>query len=292
MYAQELRERVCDGELLLAPGVFDALSASIVESIGFEAVYLGGYATGAATAHTEPILTMTEMCDRAREITHNVEIPLIVDGDAGFGDAAHTYRAINEYAKAGIAGIHIEDQVYPKRLHYHAGIKRTISTDEMVGKIEAAVESREDHDEDIVIIARTDTARDQRREYETIEDAVSRINTYLSAGADAGLLFPSSTEELQYATEHVDGPVVFVMVEGREPNLTADELDEAGISVTLNALSATVAVTRAVHQLYTNLYQEGHTHLNAEEFNQYQEQIEELIGLPKYYEIEERTDKK
>jgi methylisocitrate lyase len=232
------------------------------------------------------------MCDRAREITEHTSLPLIVDGNAGFGDPAHTYRAVNAYAKAGISGMHIEDQVYPKRLHYHAGIKHTIEEDEMVKKVEAAVQSREDHGEDIVIIARTDTARDNRRETETIEDAVDRVNTYLDAGADAGMLFPASEEELQFAADNVDGPMVFTMVEGRDPHPTTEELNEMGVGCTLYALSATVAAAQRVHQMYSDLAETGYTNLDEDEFNEYSEFVEERIELPKYYDIEASSGKK
>ncbi len=285
----ELLER---DELVVLPGVFDGLTATIVEDLGYEAIYQGGYATGASTAITEPIISAPEMCDRAREITESVDVPLLVDGNAGFGDPAHTYRSVNAYVNAGISGIHIEDQVHPKRLHYHAGIKRIIGVDEMLDKVEAAVQARQDHDHDIAIVARSDAARDQRREDERIEDAVERVNQYLNAGADAAMVFPSTEAELRYAANHIDGPFIFTLVEGREPRPSTDELDEIGVSAVLYAISATVAAGQRIHDLYSTLQETGETGLDMEAFNQTQSMVEDRIGLPKYYDIEERTGKK
>lgn len=292
MTQTDLLRLIESDELLVAPGVCDGLTASIVAELGYEAIYLGGYATGAATAHTEPMITMSEMVDRAREITSNVDRPVIVDGNAGFGDPAHTYRSVKEYAKAGIGAIHIEDQVYPKRLHYHAGIKRITDAEAMVEKVNAADQSRIENDLDIVLIARSDAARAQRREYETIDEAIRRVNLYLDAGADAAMVFPANEAELRQAVEEIEGPMVFTMHEGREPNLTTDELDDIGVAVSLNAISATVAIAKSIRKIYTRLREEGHTGLDMDEFQEFQSYIETRIGLDRYYEIEERTGKK
>lgn len=299
MSAQELRNLLQSDESLIAPGVFDGLTATIVERIGFDACYMGGWTTGASTAITEPIITAAEMCDRAGEVVENTDLPVLVDGNAGFGNAPHTYRAVNQYATAGIAGMHIEDQVYPKRLHYHSGrrhggIKRIVDTEEMVHKVEAAVQSKEDHDEDIVIVARSDAARGQRREEhgETIEDAVHRVNTYLDAGAEAAMVFPQTREELAYAVDAVEGPLIFTLVEEREPDISVEEIRELGVGMTIYALSASIATAQAIDGMYTNLMEEGHTGLGDAEYDEYKDFVKECIDLPTYYDIEEREGKK
>lgn len=294
MSAQRLRDLIVADDLLVLPGTFDGLTAAIVESIGFDAVYLGGYATGASTAHTEPVLSMTEMRDRAQSIVENVDVPVLVDGNAGFGNAPHTYRSIRAYAQAGIAGIHIEDQVYPKRLHYHAGRKHITPASEMESKITAATQSIEECGDDIVLIARTDAARGQRRSEhdETIEDAVHRANAYLDAGAEAAMVFPQSTAELAFAVEHIDGPVVFTLVEGRDPVPPIAELDDLGVAAVLYALSATIQTAKSVQELYTGLLHEGVTALEKDDFDRYQTLVEECIGLPRYYDLEASEGKK
>jgi len=292
MRAQELRELVEADELLVAPGCFDALTARLVESLGYDAVYLGGYATGAATAATEPMTTMSEMCDRARELTHNVDVPLTVDGNAGFGNPSHTYRSVQEYAKTGIAGMHIEDQVYPKRLHYHAGRHHIVDPDEMVLKIETAVTAKHEMNEDIFLIARSDANRGNRREFESIEDPVNRINTYLDAGAEAGMLFPQNREELEYAAEHADGALVYVLAEGIDPNPSVELLDDLGYGMVIYPISATVSAIRAIKETYETLERTGNTDISPEEFEETTGEVEELIDLPKFHTIEERAGKK
>lgn len=293
MHAERLRELISDDEILVAPGCFDAMTASIIESLGYESVYQGGWATGAATGATEPMATQTEMCMRAREIIHNVEIPLVVDGNAGFGNPSHTYRAVQEFAKTGIAGLHIEDQVYPKRLHYHAGRHHITEPEEMVEKIEAAVLARDEMHEDIVIIARSDANRGNRREYETIEDSVNRINMYFDAGAEVGMLFPQTRAEMEYVGDNADGPMVYVLAEANdEINLSTDELQELGFAFVIYPISATAAAASAVYEIYENLRETGKTGLQPDEFSEVTGNILEAIGLHRLYDIEERTGRK
>lgn len=293
MHTAELRELIVDrDEILVAPGSYDALSAGIVESLGFESAYLGGWATGASTAATEPMATMTEMCDRAREITHTIDIPLIVDGNAGFGNPAHTYRAVQEFAKTGIAGMHIEDQVYPKRLHYHAGYHHITDPEEMEQKVESAVAAQDEMDEDIVLIARSDANRGNRREFETIEDAVNRVNRYFDAGAEVGMLFPETPEETEYVADHADGPMMFVLSESRAPYPTTDELDDLGYAAVIYPISASAAAASAIIDRYESLKTTGSTGFDPDEFSEIRERITEIIDLPHFYEIEEAAGNK
>lgn len=290
MKAETLRELVNDDEILVAPGVYDTLTGKIAEDIGFNAIYQGGYATGATTGATEPMASLGDMCDRAREITHNTSTPLIVDGNAGFGNPSHTYRSVQEFANTGIAGMHIEDQVYPKRLHYHAGIKRIVEPDEMVKKIEAAAQARDDINGDIVLIARSDANRGQRRETESIEDAVNRVNQYIDAGAEVGMVFPGDREELEYATNNIDGPFLFTMVESREPVPTIDELDEIGVDIVITAITATLVTAHHMRNMYENLYNDGSPpDIEMETMAELREFVESTIDLPKYYDIEEEA---
>lgn len=289
--AQELRELIHSDDLLITPGVFDAFTAKLAEWVGFEAVYLGGYSTGASTAATEPLATATEMRDQAREIVHNTSVPLAMDGNAGFGAPAHTYRAVQEFAKTGVAAVHIEDQVYPKRLHYHAGQVHLIDTEEMVKKVEAAAQAVAEVDEDIVIMARSDAGRRQRREEEgeTIEDAVDRVNAYLDAGAEVGMVFTRNVEEIEYAQAHIEGPFKFSWIESYDPAPPMDELGEIGIPWVTVPVSINVATLLAVKDMFENLQEEGTTGIDTEDFVQARSEIEKIIELPKYYDIEERA---
>ncbi|MFB6304794.1 MAG: oxaloacetate decarboxylase [Haloferacaceae archaeon] len=286
-----LRDAILDDDLHVTPGVFDALSATIAEREGFDSVYLGGYATGAATAATEPMLTLTEMCDRAREITHATDLPLAVDGGAGYGHPAHTYRAVREFAKTGVSAVHIEDQVYPKRLHYHEGVKHIVPTEEMVAKVEAAAEAVESMPEDVVVVARTDAGRGQRRETEDedVGDVLERVQAYLDAGAEVAMVFPRSMEELRYVVDGASGPVMFPVIEGYTPYPTTEELDEAGVDWAVYPITPTVAATRALVDSYRSIRDAGVTGVDPHRFEDVRGYIEECIDLPTYYDIEERA---
>jgi methylisocitrate lyase len=300
MSGEQLSELIESDEIAVAPGVFDGLTAKVVEDIGFDALYLGGFVVGSSITASEPMTTMTEMVERARHITNNTDLPLIVDGNAGFGNPSHTYRTIKEFSNAGIAAIHIEDQVYPKRMNYfqtedRQGQKHVTDVEEMQHKIRAAVEAKEDSDSDIQIIARSDAARDQRREFETMEDAVDRVNAYFDAGADAGLLFPATNEEAEYVAEHTDGSMLYVMLENRQPvesRLSASELEEMGYEFAAYPISATVAATDAVKETYENLYETGDTEMDKDGFQETRNYINRIIGLHKFYEMEDRTSGK
>lgn len=298
----QLRELLIeDDEILVLPGVFDAFTAKLVESIGFPAVYLGGYSTGVSTALTEQMTTRTKMVEKAREIVHAVDSPLVVDGDGGFGNPSHTYTTVSEYAKTGIAGIHIEDQLYPKRMHYHEGRHHIIDIGEMENKIKAATSAKEDSGSEIVLIARSDAARGERRQSETIGEAIDRINQYFAAGAEAGMVFPSSNEDTKFAVEQADGPMIHVSLESGwgwdtndnyEPSLTVEELDELGYAGVIFCCSATVAAAKSVKNIYKNVYERGQTGLDAEEFQQLRKEIDDIINIPHYYDIESESGKK
>src|SRR5687767_10274527 len=188
----KLRALLREKKFLHMPSVYDAIGGRLVQSLGYEATYVGGYVSGGSTAVTEPLLTMTEQIKLAADIAQSIEIPLIVDGGAGFGDPLHTMRTVRECIRAGIAGVHIEDQLYPKRAHYHKYVVHGIPVEEFIEKIEYSVKQREECDHDFVIIARTDTCRALG-----LEEASMRLNRAAEVGADLGLLFPRNPAEAE-----------------------------------------------------------------------------------------------
>ena len=135
------------------------IGGRLVESLGFEATYIGGYVTGGSTAITEPLLTMNEQIDPARHIAQNINIPLLADAGSGWGEPIHTMRTMREFIRAGVAGIHLEDALYPKRAHYHKYVVHGVPVEEFVEKVEYSCKERDRSDPDFVIIARTDTCR-------------------------------------------------------------------------------------------------------------------------------------
>jgi hypothetical protein len=149
----ELRALLRNQTFLHMPSVYDAIGGRLVQSLQYEAVYVGGYVTGGSSAVTEPLLTMTEQVALAGHIAQSVDLPLIADAGAGFGEPLHTMRTVREFIRHGVAGIHIEDQLYPKRAHYHKYIVHGIPVEEFVDKIKFACKQRDESDPDFVIIA-------------------------------------------------------------------------------------------------------------------------------------------
>ncbi len=222
----KLRELLKAGTFLHMPAVYDALGGRLVQSLGYEAAYVGGYVTGGSMAVTEPLLTMTEQVKLSGDVAQSIGIPLVVDAGAGFGEPLHTMRTVREFIRHGVAGVHIEDQLYPKRAHYHKYVVHGVPVEEFVDKIEYAVRQREESDPDFVIIARTDTCRALG-----LEEASMRLNRAADVGADLGLLFPRTPQEAEEAPRKCRLPLVYVQSRGNRdgrPIFTRQELMDMG----------------------------------------------------------------
>src|SRR5215471_64272 len=278
-------------ELLASPGVIhapiahDPLTAKIAERVGFACLDLGGYALGVSSCVPEPLLCLEELLIATRRITATVNIPLMVDGGAGFGDATYVVRLIRELERSGAASVHIEDQVYPKRIHYHKGIEHVISAEEMCEKIEYAVRARQDPD--FVIAARTDSMR--THDY---AEGIRRANLYVEAGADMVMIFPNSVEEAMKAPREVRAPLIYVNSEGNRlgrPILSLQELESAGYKMVNDAISAINVIYGCVYDLFSRMKQTGRTGLDSAAAIKTRKAIEDTIGLDEYYQIEAHT---
>src|SRR5207237_1211854 len=186
-----LRRLLKKKDFVYMPVAYDALGGRLLQSLGFECAYTGGFVTGASRCTSEPLLTMDEQLRVAGDVAAAIDIPLVVDGGAGFGEPLHTMRTVRECIRAGIAGAHIEDQLYPKRAHYHKYVAHAVPRKEFAAKIAFACRQRDRSDKDFVVIARTDTCRS-----EGMKEAVARVNIAADAGADLGLIFPRNTDEM------------------------------------------------------------------------------------------------
>lgn len=277
------RKLVMEDDILVLPGAYDALSAKIVEQAGFKAVTLGGYpASGSLLAKPDvSLLTMTEMVSQARYVSEAVDIPLFVDADTGHGNVTNVMRTVREFERAGAAGLFIEDQVFPKRCGHMEG-KQVIPTDEMVVKIKAAVDAR--NDSDLVIMARTDAFA-----VYGIEEAIERGNRYAEAGAD--ILFieaPPSVEDMKRLCREVKAPMSANMVEGgKTPLLTAKELQEIGYSMVSFPLSTLYAAVFGVRLAMETLFKTGTTSGCLDTMVLFNE-FNNLVGLEKVRETETR----
>jgi 2-methylisocitrate lyase-like PEP mutase family enzyme len=191
-----LRALIARGPTLYVPGCYNAMSARVLESAGFEAIYMTGYGTSLSLTGLPDVglTSMSEMVANARYIASAVGIPLIADADTGFGNAINVIRTVREYIGAGVAGLHMEDQVSPKRCGHVAG-RLVIPMEEAVGKIRAAVDARNALDPDFVIIARTDA---RGASGGSLDEALRRANAFLAAGADLAFIEgPTSAEEVR-----------------------------------------------------------------------------------------------
>jgi len=276
-HTTKLRKLIEAEDILMCPGTYDPLMAKLIKRLGFEAMYM----TGAGVSHSTlampdlGLTTMTEMVHRATQLADASELPLICDADTGYGNALNVMRTVREYERAGVAGIHIEDQEMPKRCGHFMG-KSLIETDEMVGKLKAALDARQD--EDFMIIARTDA-----RTAVGFDEALDRAHAYAEAGADV-IFFesPRSVEELTAVPKAIDKPVLANMVEtGLTPLLSASELQDLGYGVVIFAGGLARFLARQAEGFLQNLKNTGTTAAYMDRMNSFQEQ-NDLLELPKF----------
>jgi carboxyvinyl-carboxyphosphonate phosphorylmutase len=280
-----LRELLARPELIVAPGAYDALSARLIAQAGFPAVYMTGYGTAASVLGQPDVglLTMSEMVSRAGALAAVTgDTPLIADADTGYGNPINVRRTIREYERAGVAGVHIEDQIWPKKCGHMEG-KQVIPAEEMVQKILAAVDARQDPD--FVIIARTDA-----NAVHGFEDALRRGQQYRAAGAD--MLFieaPRSLAELQaIGRTFPDVPLLFNWAEsGKTPALPLQEIRALGFKLVIFPVSLLFAVTRTLLELLELLKSGETTHPFASRMVSFG-QFTDLVGLPEIQALERR----
>lgn len=274
-------------EFILAPGIYDALSGLIAEQSGAKAVYL----SGASIAYTRfgrsdiGLVSVSEVYDTLAAITDRIAIPVIVDADTGYGNALNVHRTVRNFERAGACAIQLEDQSFPKRCG-HLADKRLVTQSEMVGKIKAALDARQD--DNTLIIARTDA-----RAVDGFEAALARGAAFKEAGAD--ILFieaPQSLEEMQKitATFATDIPLLANMVEGgKTPIRTANDLEQLGYKMAIFPGGAVRAIALHLQAYYQGLLKEGNNEAFSEkmhDFNSLNEVIgtKELLELGKKYE--------
>ena len=250
-----LRELIARGPTLYVPGCYNAVSARVLEAAGFEAIYMTGYGTSLALTGLPDVglATLTEMAANARYIASAVRVPLIADADTGFGNAINVIRTVREYIGAGVAGLHLEDQVNPKRCGHVAG-RMVIAMEEAVGKVRAAVDARAELDPDFVLIARTDA---RGASGGSLEEAIARANAYLAAGADLAFIEgPTSVEEVRRICAEVKGPVFYNMT-GVSPRFTLEEMRALGIAVCISPNAMLRSALAAMHDLAQQMRREG-----------------------------------
>ncbi|MFW0784847.1 isocitrate lyase/PEP mutase family protein [Gordonia sp. CPCC 206044] len=279
-----LRAAIGGDRPVVVPGACDALSARIAESVGFEAVYMSGFGVAASLLGRPDVglVTASEMADTARRMAAAIDVPLIADADTGYGNAINVIRTVQEYERAGVAAIQLEDQVAPKRCGHMAG-KSVVPAGEMAAKIQAAVDAR--IDPDLAIIARTDAVA-----VTGVADAIDRARRYADAGAD--LLFveaPRTIDEIEaVAAALSDHRLVFNWAEGgRTPGLGLDEIAELGFAMVLYPIGGLLSAVRAIRGYYEVLAADGAPTAVLGDLPAFDE-MTDFLGLPEINALGER----
>lgn len=282
----QLQNLLKSKEILVMPGAYDCLSAMLIQKTGYKAIQCSGYGYAASLLGLPDcgLMTFSEVLEHTRNIVRCVDIPVMADGDTGYGNVVNVVRTVREFEACGCAGVNLEDQIWPKRCGHMAG-KEVISEEEMVEKIRAAAWAR--RDKDFVINARTDA----RQKYGP-EEAVKRAKAYWEAGAD--LIFleaPQSLDELKYfASELVPLGIRIsanMLDGGRTPIVTFKELEEMGYSRCSVPVMTTYAAAKGVEQALEQMMADGNNQNLDDKITPFQE-FNKLIGLPKIREIEEQ----
>jgi 2-methylisocitrate lyase-like PEP mutase family enzyme len=283
--ALQLRSLLARDQPILAPGAFDALSARVVEAAGFDAVYMTGFGSSASLLGQPDVglLTENEMMENARRIAQAIAVPLIADADTGYGNPLNVIRTVREYERAGIAALHIEDQISPKKCG-HMDRKRVIPAEEMAAKIRAAADARSTSG--IVIIARTDA-----RAIEGMDAALDRAERYRDAGAD--ILFveaPQSMQEIEAVAQRFSGtPLLFNWAEGgqKTPHVALKDLSALGFKIIIYPISLLLAATQAMRAAAAQIRADG-SPINLVTTLPSFKEFTDFIGLPDIKTIETR----
>ena len=249
---KQLRDLIQQGDCVIAPGAYDALTARLIEQADFSCVYMTGGGTSSSFGYPDyGLLTMSEMVENAGRIVDAVDLPVISDADNGYGNELNVYRTIQAFEKAGVAGVHIEDQVFPKRCG-HLEDKELISLDDYLSKIRAASDAR--RDDGFVIIARTDA-----RASLGFEEAVRRCNAALQAGADIAFLeAPQTMDEVQGAPREISGPCLLNVVRGgKTPEVSFKQASDAGYAIAIVPGLLLIQAIGACEQALSAMKSEG-----------------------------------
>ena len=286
---EEMRKTTRLRKLLAEPGIiampcsYDSLTAKLIEKTGYKIVGVTGAGVCAAVLGVPDVglMTMTEVLNQTKNIVNATNLPVICDCDNGYGGPVNVMRTVREFEEAGVAGFWMEDQIFPKRCGHFEG-KKIVSREEMITKIEAAVETR--RDPDLVIIARTDA-----KAVFGLDEAISRARDYVKAGAD--MIFveaPQSRDELRKIAFSIEAPQMVNLVEGgKTPLVTVRELDEMGFKIASFSGSSQKIAIKAIQKFLSGFHETGDIRLYLDDMVSLEERSR-LLGLDDFYEFESK----
>lgn len=281
-----LKNLLIPGKPLICPGAYDVLSAKIIEKIGFQALQVSGFGVAGSILGLPDIavLSLTQMLDVTRNICHAVNIPVMADGDTGFGNAVNVYYTVQMFEDAGAAGINLEDQVFPKRCGHMDG-KMVIETEEMIGKIRAAADAR--RDPDFIINARTDAGT-----LYGIDEAIRRGQAYLKAGADMIFIEApkiSKPEDIKRAVKEIGGKCSLgIVLGGKAPILTYEQYCDLGLARLSFPVAPIAAAAHGMEVALTHLFEEKSFADEDRDLYWDFKQYTDFIGLPDVHQLERR----
>ena len=278
--ADELKDLLNKPGIITLPGCYDAMSAKLIERAGFSGTFMSGFMVAAARIGMPDtgLISYSEMLDQGRNIAAAVSIPVIGDGDTGYGNAMNVKRTVDGYAQAGMACVMIEDQLAPKRCGHTIG-KQVVSREDAYVRLRAAVDAREEG-ADILIMARTDA-----NGTDGIDEAIERCKAFMDIGVDITFLeAPRDEAEMERYCKEVPGPKMANMVEqGNSPFLTPPKLDEIGYKVVIYPASLMLAGIAAANRVLATLNDGHDTAANATFL-----ELQDVVGFPQYYADEKK----
>ena len=281
--ATRLKQLIAAGPIVMAPGAYDSVTARLVQKAGFPAVYMTGFGATASRLGTPDIglLSQTEMTTHARDMTRAVDIPVIADADTGYGGPSNIHRTVREYVQAGVAAIHLEDQVAPKRCGQMAGI-RLMDADENARRLRCAIDAR--GSDELLVIGRTDALPAAG-----IDEAIRRARLYQEAGVD--LVFVDGIKkiaEVEAVAKAISGPKIVSIVDGNDTTaLTAADLQALGYSVVFYAVTALFSAVKAVSDALAELKRAGTPRGRAAAMLSYAD-FSELVDLDFHQRLDDR----
>ena len=271
-----LRKLIAGDEIIVAPGVYDGMSARLVQRAGFTAVYATGGGIARSMGYPDlGLLGLTEVADRLSVIVEHAGVPVIADADTGYGNTLNVRRTIREFERAGVAALHLEDQTFPKRCG-HLDDKTVVPTGEMVGKLRAARDAASDAD--LVLIARTDAIA-----VEGLEAAIERALAYAEAGADVIFVeAPASEAQMETIARRVTAPKLLNMFEGgKTPLVPLDRLRALGYRIVIIPSDLQRAAIRAMQDVLTAIRRDGNSRSLADRMATFTER-EAIVGTAEY----------
>ena len=281
---RKARDLIATGETILIPGAHDPLMGRILQRMGFKFLIVAGWMTAGHLVTPEPVMTMTEQVEVARRVANAVDVPILSDAGTGYGDPIHVMRAVQEFERAGVAAIHIEDQVFPKRASYHRGLEHVVELDEFLRRLEYALKAR--RDKDFMIFARTDAGNAVNGSW---EEAARRARAVKALGVDGLVAMTRNKDSIERFRQAYPDNDFLLSGSAYFNGLHPTELRRYGFQLISYPLATIVTSVAGVIKMWRGVQETGIAAMDPELARETREEIEAAIGLPEFWKIEQET---